>query len=907
MKMDDRPQPEELLRKYDLKEKSAGGSLRIFFGYAAGVGKTYAMLEAAHRAQKAGADVVAGYIEPHTRPETLALLDGLERLSPLEIKYKGLTLREFDIDAALRRKPGLILVDELAHTNAEGCRHEKRYQDVEELLRAGIDVYTTVNVQHLESLNDAVAAITGTSVQERVPDRVFDRAQQVEVIDLEPDELIERLREGKIYRNEQAERALTAFFSKKNLAALRETALRRTAERLSRTARATWEKSGTGEHILTCLSASPSNAKVIRTAARMSAAFGGAFTALFVETTANAKLSAESAKKLHANVKLAEELGAVITTVYGENIAKQIADYALACGATKIVLGKTNHRRSLFSINRNLLDSLAALAPDLEVYIIPDKRPLYRPGLKQRLDWEGTELRTAALDLGKATALLALATAAGALIYKAGLSESNIIIVYLLSVLLTALCTGSRLAGIYASLISVLTFNFFFTEPRYTLEAYGAGYPLTFAMMLTASFIATSLVLTIKRQGSLAAQKACTTEVLLETNHRLQKAQSSKEIISCLAEQLEKLLHKPIVFYTAEAAGRAGSPCSLKKPENPFPPEAISEQEKAVAQWVLKNNREAGATTSTLPGSECLYLAVRGQKAVYAAAGIWLGKEPEHLEPALRNLLFAVLGEGGLALEREALEKEKKEIEINAKQQQLRADLLRAISHDLRTPLTAISGSAAILLQNPEALGKEKQKELCSAIYDDSVWLINLVENLLSVTRIEGGKMKLSLEPELLEEVFAEAESHLDRHVAEHTLKTEISDELLMAQLDARLIVQVIINLLNNAVKYTPKGSQITLSAEKTGELARVTVADDGPGIPEAAKKQLFEMFYTAGGASSDSRRGLGLGLSLCRSIIEAHGGKIWVENNEPQGTKFIFTLKAVEVRENEQPADTGN
>ena len=370
---DRRPDSEQLLRSIQNADGPPGGRLKIFFGYAAGVGKTYAMLEAAHRAKEAGVDVVAGYIEPHTRPETMALLEGLEVLPTKTVTYKGISLKEFDLDGALARHPQLLLVDELAHTNAAGSRHTKRYQDIQELLRAGINVYTTVNVQHLESLNDVVASITGISVSERVPDNVFDSAYQVEVVDLEPADLLERLREGKIYRGPQAAQALDHFFSLKNLASLREIALRRTADQLESSPRFQGEvKPKAGEHILICLSGAPSNAKVIRTAARMAKAFHGAFTALFVETSDFASQSEQDRKRLRDHVHLAEELGARIATAYGDDPAVQIAEYARISGISKVVLGRSPRKRG-FTSPKNLVDRLNELAPDLDLYIIPDQ------------------------------------------------------------------------------------------------------------------------------------------------------------------------------------------------------------------------------------------------------------------------------------------------------------------------------------------------------------------------------------------------------------------------------------------------------------------------------------------------------------------------------------------------------
>ena len=488
------------------------GNLKIFFGYAAGVGKTYAMLEAAHQAQKRGIDIVVGYIERHTRPDTLALLEGLEQLPEKIVEYKGIELKELDLDAALQRRPTILLVDELAHSNAAGCRHSKRYQDVEELLRAGISVYTTVNVQHLESLNDLVASITHVAVGERIPDSVFDSADQVELVDIEPDDLILRLQSGKVYKKQQVSRALNHFFTKDNLAALREIALRRTADQLSKKAQRAENEitAKAGEHILTCLSSAPSNAKVIRTAARMAEAFHSGFTALFVETPETKELKGESLKRLRDNMRLAEQLGARIATVYGDDPAVQIAEYAKVSGVTKIVLGRTNHHASLFMKSKTLVDRLTGRMEDVDVYIIPDVQPLYKkkrallhkPG--QEFSWK---------DLGKSVLLTLAATGISFLFYELGLREANIIIVYLLGVLLTAVWTNGYFYGILVSLLSVVSFNFFFTIPRFSLTALDPNYPVTFLVMLLASCLSCSLATRVKRQGA----AICSTSLLYGT------------------------------------------------------------------------------------------------------------------------------------------------------------------------------------------------------------------------------------------------------------------------------------------------------------------------------------------------------------------------------------------------------
>ena len=896
MAEDNRPDSDLLLQSIRRMETKPGGRLKIFFGYAAGVGKTYAMLEAAHRAKAAGVDVVAGYIEPHTRPETMALLEGLEQLPVKVIPYKGIELKEFDLDAALARKPQLLLVDELAHTNAGGCRHVKRYQDIQELLRAGINVYTTINVQHLESLNDKVASITGVSVAERIPDSVFDSADQVELVDLEPADLLERLGEGKIYRQRQAAQALGNFFTEKNLAFLREIALRRTADRLDA---APWfeggEKPQAGEHILICLSGSPSNAKVIRTAARMARAFHGAFTALFVETPEFAALSGDDRKRISDNVHLAEELGARITTTYGDDPAVQIAEYARISGISKIVLGRSPRQQGLRR-SKNLVDRLNDLAPDLDVYIIPDQRARVQKRHTGIYRFERESFSPG--DLLKMLAVLALCTLGGYCFFYLGISDTNIIMLYLLGVLVSAMVTTGHIYSLAASALSVLLFNFFFTVPHFTLRS-DPSYIATFGIMFLVALLSSSLTKRVKIQAKMNADKAYRTGILLESSRKLQNAEGTEAILTIAAQQLGHLLERDLVIYPADGQGGLLPAKCFPFTEERDLSSLLTPSEEAVAEWVLKNNKHAGATTSTLPSAKCLYLSIRGTGGALAVVGISVEGE-RHIQSFEKNLMVALLDECGLALEKERTLLEKQAAQAQANQEALRANLLRAISHDLRTPLTSISGNASILMESADQLTAEKRRGLFAAIYDDAMWLINLVENLLSITKLEDGRVHMNMEPELLEDIFTEALSHLDRNSVQHHIEVHLADDMLMADMDARLMVQVVINIVNNAIKYTPEGSHITLSARKSNQIVIVEIADDGPGIPDPAKKKLFDMFYTNGKERGDGRRGLGLGLSLCRSIVTAHGGAIEAVDNHPRGTIFRFTLKASEAAQYE-------
>lgn len=887
-----RQNPDELLRAIhnDLSVTSKG-KLKIFFGYAAGVGKTYAMLEAAHQAKKQGVDVVAGYIEPHARPQTAALADGLEQLPVKQISYGGIILREFDLDAALSRKPQLILVDEFAHTNAEGSRHAKRYQDIQELLNAGIDVYTTVNVQHIESLNDTVASITGILVRERIPDSLFDQADQVELVDIEPAELLMRMSGGNIYREEQAKRAAANFFTIENLTALREIALRRCADRVNLlTEKARIQSRSdyhTDEHILVCLSSSPSNAKIIRTAARMARAFKGSFTALFVETPDTAAMNEADKKRLQENIRLAGQLGAVIETTYGDDVPYQIAEFARLSGISKIVIGRsTATRKSIFS-KPTLTERLIATVPNLDIHVIPDAAASeYRP-TKSKIA-KSIPIR----DIGKSILVLLTATLIGYVFYALGFTEANIIAVYIFGVLVTSIITTNWLCSLVTSVVSVLVFNFFFTIPRFTFHFNDPDYLVTFTIMFMVAFLTGSLATKLKENARQSAQAAFRTKILLETNQLLQK-EDEEAILRVTVGQLTKLLKRDIVIYPSD--GKELKDPSVHQVADSKKSELVTKNEKAVAQWVFRNNKHAGATTGTLANARCLYLAIRSGGRVYGVVGIRMDGIP--LDSFENSVVLSILGECALALENMKNAREKEETAVLAKNEQLRANLLRAISHDLRTPLTSISGSAGNLMANYQKMDDATRVQTFTDIYDDSMWLINLVENLLAVTRIEGEQVNLNRSVELMDEVVAEAMRHINRKSSEHIVRIQSSQELLLANIDAKLIVQVIINLVDNAIKYTMAGSEIEIDMKKDGKWISVSVSDNGPGIPDEQKSRVFDMFYSGANKIADSRRSLGLGLSLCKSIVTAHGGQISVSDNLPSGTVFTFTLPSGEVK----------
>ncbi len=897
----ERSNPDEIIREIKTqKSKSARGHLKIFFGYAAGVGKTYAMLKAAHTAKKRGIDVVVGYIEPHARPKTMQLLDGLEILRTKEVDYNGIKLKEFDLDSALECKPQLILVDEFAHTNAAGSRHTKRYQDIEELLKNGINVYTTVNVQHIESLNDTVASITGITVRDRIPDSTFDSADQVELIDIEPEELIERLNYGKIYRESQVKNSIENFFTIENLTALKEIALRRCADRVNLLTETARQRAGadyhTDEHILVCLSSSPSNAKNIRTAARMASAFRGIFTALFVETPDYALMSEENKKRLRNNIRLAEQLGARIETVYGDDVPFQIAEFARLSGVSKIVLGRSAAKKHFMFGKPSLTEKLTSTAPNLDIYIIPDSSSA---GVNYSNPKKSSKhLVISVGDTIKTILILIAASCVGMLFECLGFTDANIITVFILGVLLISIFTQNQIYGLLASAISVLVFNFLFTEPRFSFRAYDSVYPITFAVMFIAAFVTGSLAIRLKKNAKQSAQAAFRTKVLLNTTHLLQQAKDKDEIISITAGQLIKLLNKSIVIYPVDK-GKLFDAHIFPADENPIPEETLNENERSVAMWVMKNNKHAGAATDTLSASKCLYLSIRVNDVVYGVVGVVVGETP--IESFEKSIMLSILSECAISLENDKNAREKEAAAVLAENERLRANLLRSISHDLRTPLTSISGNAGNLMHNGEKLSEETKNEMYANIYDDSMWLINLVENLLAVTRLIEGRVQLKMTSELIDNVIEEALKHINRNSVEHNITVKNHDELLLARMDARLIVQVIINLIDNAIKYTPEGSDILIEAFQNNDKAVVQVSDNGNGIPDEMKPHIFEMFYSGANTAADSRRSLGLGLSLCKSIINAHNGIITVSDNVPQGSVFTFTLNIAEVDLNEQ------
>lgn len=862
------------------------GSLTIFASYMTGAGKTYGMLQAARKARREGVDVAVGLVCQDRWPETAALARELEILPCKELHQGDKTMQELDLDACLARMPQLLLVDDLAHQNREGARHSKRYQDIEELLKAGINVYTTLDIQQIESLQDTVAPILRGNLPLRIPDQVFDQAAQVEFIDIEPQRLCRRLAGVK-----QTDPA--AAYSPAQLSALREVGLRRCADRaaLATGSPKSRQEYRTHEHILVCLSSAPSNGKIIRTAARMAAAFRCDLTALFVETKEFQRISAPDKDRLRANIHLAQQLGASIETVYGDDVAYQIAEFSRLAGVTKIVLGRSLvPHRSIFR-KASLTERLIALSPQLDIHIIPDTAVTSRIAASPRNTFRLTGLSP--LDLAVSALILVLVTLLGFAFNNFGFSESNIITLYILGVMLISVFSRSSFCSFMASFVSVLTFNFFFTEPRFSLHAYDRDYTITFLVMFLASLLTGSLASRLKSLAQRSAQVAWRTKLLFETNQSLQKAGTQEEILSITANQLLKIFQRDIVVYGLSQETLAGPkvfPAEGSSPRREYQ----GPREQEAARWVFSNNKRAGAGTGTFAEALCTYLPVWAGERVYGVVGMAAVEKP--LDAFETSILLSVLGECALALENQRNLEEKEAVAVLAKNEQLRANLLRSISHDLRTPLTSISGNASNLLSNGALFDDQAKNQMYTDIYEDSIWLINLVENLLSVSRLEEGRMNLHLSTELMDEVVGEALRHISRKSADYQIQVENSEEYLLARIDARLIVQVIINLVDNAIKYTPPGSKISIGWKRQGQFVAVWVADNGPGIPDASKPHIFDMFYTASNQIADSRRSMGLGLALCKSIVNAHGGEITVGDQKPHGSVFTFSVPAGEV-----------
>jgi two-component system sensor histidine kinase KdpD len=886
----ERPNPDELLEDIRTDQDEGIGKLKIFFGYAAGVGKTYAMLDDAQEQYRCGKDVLVGYVEKHSRPETLQLLQGLPALEPKTIFYRNMELKEFDLDEALKRKPELILVDELAHTNSEGVRNRKRFQDIEELLKAGIDVYTTVNVQHMESLNDVIENITSIRVQETVPDYIFERADKIKLIDIEPDELIRRFEEGKIYNPERAKTAMGNFFSRENLKLLREIVLRKAADRISnknQKERHLSEKMANTK-LLVCIGPSPSSTRCIRWTARAAEAFHAHWVTLYVESIESDHLTKEQQKTIRANMDLAEKLGAEVVTLTGHDIAASVSEYAKLSGITNIVVGKSRNKKTLRSLfEMDFEDKLITLLPSIEVHIIPGSST-WRNYKKPRKTERNQNFSFSWKDTVKTLGLLIVSTLLCLGLRRLGIGEQNVIMAYILSVLIISRVTQGHLYGIIASVISVLTFNFFFTEPYFTFNTIQVGYPITFLIMLLVALITSTLTVRIKMQARLAVQRERRTEVLYEINKKLLITRGLENIVAMTNKYIVNLFERSVVFFTADPEQGADG-ITMQASEDVDAALLNSEDEKAVAHWSFINQKRAGAGTDTLMGAAAFYMPVISQGRVLAVLGVSCAKGI--LDHNNRLFLRMIASQVAMALERQNLSDEQRGIIVEAEKEKMRSNLLRAIAHDLRTPLAGILGASSAIRENRINLDENTREKLNADIQEEAQWLIRMVENLLSVTRINEGATKVTKSTEAAEEVVAEAVSRIKKRFPYRNIVVSVPDELLEVPMDGTLIAQVLINLVENAIKHSANESPVEILLKQDKKCAVFEVIDHGKGIAEEDFPYLFTSYVPNGNKSSDSSRGMGIGLSICMTIIKAHNGKMEAHNREEGGAVFQFIL----------------
>jgi two-component system sensor histidine kinase KdpD len=884
-----RPSPEALLEAARREERRVG-KLRIFVGAAPGVGKTYEMLQQAQARKKDGYDVVIGIVETHGRTETEALLSGLEVIPRWQVQYKGQVLHEMDLDAIIARHPQIVLVDELAHTNAEGSRHPKRYLDVEELMSHGIDVYTTVNIQHIDSLNDVVAQITHVRVRETVPDAVFDRADAVELVDLTPDDLIQRLKEGKVYFPKQAERALEHFFSPANLTALRELALRRTAERVDEdllTEMQAHAISGpwpAGERILVCVSEDARAAGLVRYAKRLADRLHGPWLALYVEGRRSEQLSEEERDRVADTLRLAEALGGeAITIAAGDrNIADDVVGYAHEHNVTQIIIGKAARSRWFEIVHGSVVHELVRRSGNISVHVIAGDqvpgKPVPKKGVRTSDQGNGFEPRPYLF------AVVAVAFALGcAELVDHWVGVENVDLVFLTAVVGVAVRFG-LLPSLLASVVSALCYNFFFLPPLYTLTIADPHNIAAFALFTLVAVIVSNVAARARTQAVTAQARVRAVESLRSFSRKLAGAGTLDDVLWATAYQTALMLKVRVVLLlpsNGSIAVKAGYP----------PEDSLDDADLAAANWAWENDRAAGRGSDTLPGAKRLFLPMHTGRGAIGVVGIDSDKPGPLLTPDQRRLLDALMDQGALAIERVQLVEDMDRVERTAETERLRTALLTSISHDLKTPLASVLGSAGTLRDLADKLTDSEKADLLATIIDESERLNRFIANLLDMTKLESGAVAPILTPHDLSDVVGSVLRRAGKILSQHRVQLELASDMPMVALDAVLFEQVLFNLLDNAAKYAPAGTTISIRSWRDRETVSLQIIDEGDGIPSDDLEHIFDKFFRAQ-KTDQVRAGTGLGLAISRGFVEAMHGTIVAANRaDRRGAMFTIVL----------------